>query len=74
VVCYFALSDKDKMKAGLIRLLEIPLDMDDDEDKYTAAQVSLSSFLNYFFFPWKLWTFNPQFTDDNFIFHEVKGG
>ena len=43
VVCYFALSDKDKMKAGLIRLLEIPLDIDDDEDKYTAAQVRTDS-------------------------------
>ncbi|CAG0923155.1 unnamed protein product, partial [Notodromas monacha] len=37
VVCYFALSDKDRMKSGLIRLLEIPLEVDDEEEKYTAS-------------------------------------
>ncbi|CAG0895541.1 unnamed protein product [Cyprideis torosa] len=36
VVCYFALGDKDKMKMGFQRLLEIPLDFEEDE-KYNPS-------------------------------------
>lgn len=39
---------RDKMKDGFQRLLEIPLDIDDDEEKYQAQSVSP---LNYHSLP-----------------------
>jgi hypothetical protein len=39
IICYYALSEKDKMKRGFQMLLECPLNIDDDE-KYNAMSVS----------------------------------
>ena len=37
VLCYYSLADKDRTKKGFQQLLEVPMDHDNDEDKYTSV-------------------------------------
>jgi hypothetical protein len=47
ILCYYGLGDREKMKKTFQKLLSIDLGID-DEDKYTATQVSMPTVYSYF--------------------------
>lgn len=41
ILCYYALEDREKMKHAFTLLLNVPLDVDIEEEKYRITSVSL---------------------------------